>query len=764
MSITFDAVKRMLSAGMSIVPITPDTKKCLEAGWQSSHYTADDLEKFYPDIRPHGVGLLTGRSLVGGDDTRRLMMLDVDFTHPEASAAILHYIETKWGKVPRRIGKAPKFAVPFLYRDTDGKYTKRTGRYFTKDNIAGRIEVLGEGQQCVIMGTHPDTRLPYTWENNVPWEPSMLMTYCIEGTAKLLEMIAEIDQVLVDVGFTPLGATATEVDRWRVNEPGGKPYPGFGLDMVPELLKVLHTAEPGRVDDYDGWLRVGMALHHQFGGDGSALGLWDDWSSLGSRWESGACTKKWKSFDESGGGGVVTLRSLLFLPGVAAWWRSVGSAYNFTDERAEDDREILGDGSALGYELVSRFVMVGDSSKTVFYDLVMKTLVSKEKLNDLFIRPLVEGADGRPTKDVQPSTLWLKHPKRTKVTGISWSPVSDRVLRYGGKTLFNMYQGIDRVPRVGDVSAWLKICKHIWGEHTEVCLDWLAFTLQHPGKKIKWQMLIVGKERTGKTATVEVIERILEDASGRVTADDFKNGWGNSFARKKFIVCEEMWQPGDRNFYNKVKPLLANEGYRELNMKYGGVFSQANVESYYLLSNHEDALSFNKGDDKLLVIKGPDERLDDCDYAKYFNVLGTLEFQEAVYGFLMRRDVAAFSFGKLPIVTDAALAMSEASEPWFLKKMQDLYDLNEVPFNAQLIRHEDIEGMLNEFKPERIGRVHVNKKMKELGYMQVVCQAATIVNGVRPKATCWTNQEVVHSMSQGDRYNLYRVMFSDKKR
>ena len=60
------------------------------------------------------------------------------------------------------------------------------------------------------------------------------------------------------------------------------------------------------------WLTVGMALHHQFGGDYEALELWDRWSdndgACGS-YAAGQCAAKWDSF---GGTGGTTLRSLVF--------------------------------------------------------------------------------------------------------------------------------------------------------------------------------------------------------------------------------------------------------------------------------------------------------------------------------------------------------------------------------------------------------------------------------------------------------------------
>ena len=63
---------------------------------------------------------------------------------------------------------------------------------------------------------------------------------------------------------------------------------------------------------YTDWLQVGMALHHQFGGDYDALDVWDRWSDDDGKCASysvGACAKKWESFHGSTG---TTLRTLVF--------------------------------------------------------------------------------------------------------------------------------------------------------------------------------------------------------------------------------------------------------------------------------------------------------------------------------------------------------------------------------------------------------------------------------------------------------------------
>jgi Primase C terminal 2 (PriCT-2) len=62
------------------------------------------------------------------------------------------------------------------------------------------------------------------------------------------------------------------------------------LDLASEAIQQLGAAYR---DDYDKWLKVGMALAG-LGSDG--LNLWDNWSRQSPKYEEGCCAAKWNSF------------------------------------------------------------------------------------------------------------------------------------------------------------------------------------------------------------------------------------------------------------------------------------------------------------------------------------------------------------------------------------------------------------------------------------------------------------------------------------
>lgn len=137
----------------------------------------------------------------------------------------------------------------------------------------------------------------------------------------------------IDDSHSPLGITYSE-----------------GLDLLDHLAFKW-------CDEYLPWLKVGMALHHEFKGSQEALDLWDEWSQRSGRYQPEICSTKWNTFGKPGRE-FVTMRTLvreaqasgwrapktiekaitdftvLDSPGVEDWWtkNSAGSFLNSDPE------------------------------------------------------------------------------------------------------------------------------------------------------------------------------------------------------------------------------------------------------------------------------------------------------------------------------------------------------------------------------------------------------------------------------------------------
>ena len=141
-------------------PVACNGKEATGFRWQHMELAPNVAAVYtrqYPDHL--NTGLICG-SLVG---------LDLDTPDREAAAAITAMATElpDFAYAPYRIGKAPKCL--YAFRTTEPRPKRSTGAYLIR-GLKCQIEVLGERNQFVGFGLHPDTRQPYTWHNGSPAE------------------------------------------------------------------------------------------------------------------------------------------------------------------------------------------------------------------------------------------------------------------------------------------------------------------------------------------------------------------------------------------------------------------------------------------------------------------------------------------------------------------------------------------------------------------------------------------------------------------
>ena len=96
---------------------------------------------------------------------------------------------------------------------------------------------------------------------------------------------------------------------------------------MENLLNYLSYISP---DDYETWITVGMALKHE----GYKCSDWDSWSRGSVKWKEGACERKWRSFNESNSGEIVT-GGTVFQMAKDAGYRPPSGSFGWDDEVEE---------------------------------------------------------------------------------------------------------------------------------------------------------------------------------------------------------------------------------------------------------------------------------------------------------------------------------------------------------------------------------------------------------------------------------------------
>jgi hypothetical protein len=136
---------------------------------------------------------------------------DIDVLIPEVADAIVSLIERTLGPTPlHRIGRASKILL--CYRAEDPFTKLSTAIYTMPDGTEAKLEILGQGQQFVAFGVHPETLQPYRWTDSSPLEvPLAALPVITRMQAR--DLIGEADEILRAAGGTVIKKEGTRAEQ-----------------------------------------------------------------------------------------------------------------------------------------------------------------------------------------------------------------------------------------------------------------------------------------------------------------------------------------------------------------------------------------------------------------------------------------------------------------------------------------------------------------------------------------------------------------------
>lgn len=144
-------------------------------------------------------------------------------------------------------------------------------------------------------------------------------------------------------------------------------------------------------------------------------------------------------------------------------------------------------------------------------------------------------------------------------------------------------------------------------EYREVIRSFMAYVVQHPGKKIRWAVLLQGVEGCGKTFLVEAMAAVLGRRHTRIVGPDAIYSQYNDWAYGAQVVGIEEIRVAGHNRHevmNALKPLITNDQI-SVNQKYRDMANRENLANYLLFTNFHDSLVLTRGDRRYFVLKSP---------------------------------------------------------------------------------------------------------------------------------------------------------------
>jgi Family of unknown function (DUF5906) len=607
-----------------------------------------------------------------GLQTRNYPALDIDVNVDAVAAAVerlaLDYLGI--GPVRFRTG-SPRRLI--LYRRAGGEPIRKHRLAWTDE--AGRkhaVEILGIGQQCVVEG-------PYSKGGIYEWREGEGPCEC--GQDNLTEITLE----RVDQFFSALAALIERKGGTIVRGTVSSSTPSTRKDgddaslhaKSPELVLAALECIPVDFDtfpDRDSFVRFLAAVWAALGPQ--RQDYWADvleWALQFPGSEEPFIAKIWDSFTDSALG--------------ADWLFGFARGFGFTADAQDDfddgfDPETQMEKTPFD-RMLDRYVWVEDLG--CYNDTVRGGFLGSREFNAANVHVMPFGGSGRQTAEA----FFQNSPKARKVdtaTSRPGEPIITSAENERGISVkaVNLWRPSAIKPRrdvaAADIGLWLELVTALFGPEgvpeREHFLDWQAFVLQNPGKKIGHALVIVGGQGVGKDSVLTpFFEAIGQHNVAAIDTAAIAGQW-TYFLKCQVVYVQEVITYGRRDLYNYVKPFISGQRTRlTVNEKGLRQFFVANHQNWIMSSNHDNALSLEDDDrrfwvHRVLADEPPRDEFFDRLYA-WFDRGGI----EAVSGWLLQRDVSGFNPMARPPMTAAKREMLDQSQPapvrWFRGRFVD---------------------------------------------------------------------------------------------
>lgn len=336
-----DDAKRLAFEGLAVHWLHERSKRPRGNDWSERPVaTPTELEETYR--KGFNVGIRLGEPSQVGD--LYCHVLDVDVRDPEleqeAFDALHEMLEDSddfpavksgsggpsehiyfFTRTPYRSKKLRHSATKITSKDKDGKEHK---------HWAWEIELFGTGKQVAAPPSiHPDTGMAYHWLKEIDFDS--IHNFIVEdevvegwGGAKGEESDSR-SSTRDDDSSSSLSALAS-------NRPLG-----LSAKEVVEYLSYLD--HDTFCFDYEGWLKVGMALHHEFEGDSEGLDIWHDYSETADNYDAAALDLKWDSFGKTKSRRNVRFATIIAAGAAEKAKRDLAGADSKEDMDSESDED-----------------------------------------------------------------------------------------------------------------------------------------------------------------------------------------------------------------------------------------------------------------------------------------------------------------------------------------------------------------------------------------------------------------------------------------
>lgn len=405
-------------------------------------------------------------------------------------------------------------------------------------------------------------------------------------------------------------------------------------------------------------------------------------------------------------------------------------------------------------KLIDRYAYIVDQDK--FYDGKSGIFLTATALNNKYIREY-PGTKKCP----KAAEVLLNDEERIVVDTVTWLPSDDKILKEGGAVKLNLYVQPTMEVKQGDATPWLEHLEFLISDkdQSEHLLNWMAFMMQHPEKKINHQVLMAGNPRIGKDMLfVPIVEYFGQQNVAHPQAEQMHGSFNEYLNGKKLIMVEEIMNYEKRTYENQLKPLCAAPPkFLHINVKGLRQYEIHNVCALVFFSNEPDAISIRtKGDTRYFCLWSGVQPKSPEYYTELWRWMHD-GGNEIVSHYLLNRDVSDFNHGTGAPETEYRKEIGYMSTSGKELTVTEAIQCHSAPFEGDLVTTNDV---VEAFKESGINNIQMaGRLLRRAGAVKHECVYEE--DKKTKKMYLWSvrNHEIYDGMSKHDVVKQYKDAF-----
>jgi len=418
---------------------------------------------------------------------------------------------------------------------------------------------------------------------------------------------------------------------------------------------------------------------------------------------------------------------------------TLAKQFNWSDDEVKDLKKLLFKitGRHLLPEFTNEFVnrIAYMMKQKKYYDLEDKEMYDAEAIDVKYSKHF----DGRYT----PLKYWKQHKDSRVCVDFAYKPDNDkRFITVNKKLMINVYEKHELQPDPkADTDLFDALVEHVipHDDYREHFLNWFAYPIQNPGKKIRHALLLQSDEyQLGKGSLFDIHRDLIGyHNTNKIDLKEALDKAKGYLINKQTVLIDEAKASGSWNeknmFLNTLKTLIT-EGKAGVRQMYKDYTEQDTITNYWINTNYRDAFPLPYNEVRYFVYFSPAKRnekmLDDFHEQRLYGNL-----TQGVLAKLMDRDLSKFKPLGIAPQTPYLMEMRKMADRPIADYIREEYNQGMHPFDRDLVSVTELFSWLGKNTKIRVTRQReIADAIKDLGG---VLKKSCAVKGMGKYVNIW---------------------------